>query len=187
MKVEFNTTEFAEWLLKNISVINFNSILPQIREIVRTSIDRNFSEEGRYGTELFGGGTNKWKRSKRADLQSGQTLSDTGQLAASIRIFVSQTGNNITVDVGSNKLYAPIHQFGYEGDVTVKAHTRKRRAHNRRTKTGKLVPVRAHTQEVNSYTRKSNLPKRPFLVLQKEDIDDIKALVFNEIIKQLNK
>lgn len=185
MRIETNITEFATWILDRVNKIDFSPLAPRIREIVRTSIDKNFTEQGRYGNSLFGGGSQKWEKSLAAKNRSGQTLSDTGQLAASININVTQSGKSLVIEIGSNKSYAPVHQFGFDGDVNVKAHTRNRKAHKRRTKTGKVVPVRAHTQDVDSYTRKMNLPKRPFLVLQQQDIDYIKELVIEHIIARL--
>jgi len=185
MKIETNITEFSKWILDRVSNIDYSGLLPQIREIVRDSIDDNFMQEGRYGGGLFGGGAEKWKRSLAADSRSGQTLSDSGQLAASIAINVVQSGKSLVIEVGSNKIYAPVHQFGFDGEVQVKAHTRNRKAHKRRTKTGKVVSVRAHTQEVDSYKRSMNVPKRPFLVLQQQDIDYIKELVIEYVVARL--
>ena len=97
-------------LLQNI---DYSPIFPLIEQVLQTSIDRNFSEGGRYGeNNQFGGGFTKWKKSKRAMKQNGQTLVDTGQLAASIRVNVAQESGLITVEIGSNKVYAAIHNFG---------------------------------------------------------------------------
>lgn len=77
-----------------------------------------------------------------------------------------------SVEVGTNVVYAPAHQFGLKGQVEVPAHTR--RAHMRQTKRG-AVRVRAH--EVRAHQREMNLPARPFVVLQPEDIEEIRAIV----------
>ena len=49
-----------------------------------------------------------WKPSKRARKQGGKTLSDTGRLCASI----TRRASRREVAVGTNVLYAAIHQFG---------------------------------------------------------------------------
>ncbi len=70
-----------------------------IGQIVRNSIIKNFMEGGR---------PTKWKLSKRAIKQSGQTLLHTGRLRDSInsKAFANRA------EVGTNVIYAAIHQFG---------------------------------------------------------------------------
>ena len=136
-----------------------------IRNILMTSIDRNFSEGGRYGTDnVFGGGATRWKPSGRASGQDsitvtkrdkkgrfrkekvgGQTLVDTGQLAASIQVSV--VGH--TVQIGTNKIYGAIHHFG-----------------------GKAG--RGHSVSI---------PARPFLVVQNEDLEDIGEAIVRYLAK----
>ena len=51
-----------------------------------------------------------WLRSARALAEGGQTLTDTGRLRGSIAHTVTDGGR--AVEVGSNVIYAAIHQFG---------------------------------------------------------------------------
>ena len=51
-----------------------------------------------------------WLKSARALAEGGQTLIDTGRLRGSIAHTVTDGGH--AVEVGSNVLYAAIHQFG---------------------------------------------------------------------------
>ena len=51
-----------------------------------------------------------WLKSARAIADGGKTLTDTGRLRGSIAHTVSEGGR--AVEVGSNVLYAAIHQFG---------------------------------------------------------------------------
>ena len=51
-----------------------------------------------------------WLKSARALAEGGQTLTDTGRLRGSIAHTVTDGGR--AVEVGSNVLYAAIHQFG---------------------------------------------------------------------------
>lgn len=99
-------------LISKIKLVNLKPILPQIREIIRTSIDYNFEIGGRYGDEQFGGGNKRWIPSKRAIRQKGKTLVDTATLVNSIRVDVRQENNFIIIEVGSIKDYAKLHQFG---------------------------------------------------------------------------
>ena len=51
-----------------------------------------------------------WLKSARALAEGGRTLTDTGRLRGSIAHTVTDGGR--AVEVGSNVLYAAIHQFG---------------------------------------------------------------------------
>jgi len=194
----------AAHLLNKVDTVDFSPVFRKIQQVVQTSIDRNFSEGGRFGSEKLGGGTEKWLPSKRAKKQSGKTLTDTGQLAASIRVAVTQQGKQVNIEVGSNKAYAAIHQFG--GVVDVPAHSatsklaRKKirvmdettgkmvwtgktsvRFAKRKRKLSKNVTSRTYTIGAYSFT----LPARPFLVLQDEDLTAIKNILIGHIIKTL--
>ncbi len=49
----------------------------------------------------------------------------TGTLRRSINQLVSSTAEEVRGVVGTNVAYAHIREFGFEGDVTVRAHTRR--------------------------------------------------------------
>lgn len=153
--------DFINIVTSKINKINYTSIAPYIREILMTSINRNFQVGGRYGNDNpFGGGNKKWVKSKRAILQSGMTLLDTGQLAASIRVNVKFEGNKLKIVIGSNKTYAAQHQFGFKS----------------RTST--------NVKRFKSYTKshKFTIPARPFIVIQNEDIVNIRNFIVKKII-----
>ena len=57
-----------------------------------------------------GPGGKPWLKSARAIADGGRTLTDTGRLRGSIAHTVTDGGR--AVEVGSNVLYAAIHQFG---------------------------------------------------------------------------
>ena len=68
--------------------------------LVASTLERFRSESAPHGTP--------WQQSLRALVQSGQTLQNTGRLRDSIQHVVRGDG----VEVGSNVVYAAIHQFG---------------------------------------------------------------------------
>lgn len=76
-------------------------VMRSIGEIVRTSVIRNFREE----REPSGV---RWKPSLRALLTGGKTLTDTGILRNSINVRPGPQ----QVSIGTNIVYAAIHQFG---------------------------------------------------------------------------
>lgn len=114
-----------------------------------------------------------WPPSLRARTHGGKTLLLTGRLMRSVTHQASDAG----VEVGSNVVYAAIHQLG--GEIKQKARTGS--VHFKRNKrTGALLPgFRKATKatkrrEVNIGARVITMPARPFLGL---DDDDNRAIV----------
>jgi phage gpG-like protein len=142
------------------SVETVEPLLELISEIVRASVDRNFDVGGRHGdANEFGGapaGTEgTWRESLRAKLDGGTTLNDTGALASSIVYNVST--DTFSFGLGTNLVYAAIHQFG--GDIEPKDPNGYLAF---RTADGRFRRV-----------KKVSIVARPYLVLQDEDIDEI--------------
>lgn len=149
-----DNNQIINFIKSKFDNINYNSLAPIIRELLMTSINRNFEVGGRYSkNSQFGGGKAKWKPSQRAIRQNGQTLLDSGRLAASIIVTPKFENGNLIISMGSNvkdkkgNNYAMVHQFGV-----------KRRGHK--------------------------MPARPFLVIQNEDIRNIQNLIAKHITKQ---
>lgn len=70
-------------------------------------------------------------------------LIDTGRLINSIRHFVFIRGDIAELSVGSFATpYAAVHEFGFNGSVSVSAHTR-------RTRSGTDARVRAHNRRMS--------------------------------------
>ena len=87
-------------LLTDLSrkMVDMSPLMRQIAGIMHNAVEENFQQEGRP----------KWKPSKRAQIQGGQTFQDAASLASSI----SQKYTKDSAIVGTNKVYAAIHQFG---------------------------------------------------------------------------
>lgn len=134
--------------------------LEECAEILVSSIEQNFASEGRFSdADSWRGGPNKWPKSGAAKNRNGMTLSDSGQLRASVQANVSayKTASGAKAEVGTNKEYAAVHNFGIDKDVKVGAHTRT-------NKKGTTFTVREHS-------RNMNFPARPFMVVQDEDTE----------------
>lgn len=121
------------------------------------TIDRFENERGPDGQ--------RWKPSLRARQQGGKTLTDRAQLRSSI---TSQAGPE-SVEVGTNKIYGGIHQFG--GTI--------------RPKNGEYLTFRLPgglgVRRVKSVT----MPARPFLGLSSEDENELLALTADYTRQQL--
>lgn len=136
-----------------------------VGEIVRSSVVRNFEE----------GGRPRWKPSRKA---KGKTLIKSGRLMASI----SRKAYRDRAEVGTNAVYAAIHQFGFEGTVGVRAHRRKVRS--RDVREGKRIKARG-VGFVRAHERDMKVPARPFLKVQDEDMREIRAGILAHIMKEV--
>ena len=78
-----------------------------------------------------------------------------------------------TITVFAATEYAPAHQFGFDGLVTVPTH-------NRRIEQafGKPLPFPVITT-VKEHQARRRLPARPYLGMSAEEVDEIEALVDN--------
>lgn len=182
-ELESSLHNFRNKILEKLQNPNFSSVLPTIQNIVRSCIDQNFIVEGRFGNGMFGGGTERWKKSKRAIQQSGQTLSDTGQLASSIQVVVSQQGNQLHIQVGSNLAYAAIHNFGGTIAMPARSRTYVQKRYSVGTKKGRF---KKGTTFGRGYTTKPytiTIPARPYLTLQDQDIVEILKHISKHVLK----
>lgn len=189
--------DFANQIVNKLTHIDFAPILPKIERIIDASINRNFVDQGRYGSGVYGGGHNQWKPSKRSlndkTAKGKTTLRDTGALKASINIYVRQEGNSIVIEMGSNLVYAPIQHFGgkihhpaREGSSKWKASGSKKSGYKYRftKKSSKTKNTIERKYQVGAYD--IEIPARPYLVLQDEDIQAIQKIIEEYIFKILN-
>jgi phage gpG-like protein len=141
--------------------------------LVASTTDRFRSLEGPGGVP--------WKPSIRAIYQGGVTLTDTARLRGSITYRAEASG----VEVGSNVLYAAIHQFG--GVIRAKTakglrfflpagammSTQKRIKGDRKRNTFMVI------------VRQVTIPARPFLGVSQADREDIQDLLEAHIRRAL--
>lgn len=124
------------------------------------------STTDRFETETAPDGS-AWQKSQRIldaeadedETGTPKTLTLSGQLRASVHSIASSD----RVELGTNKIYAGVHQDGFDGTVTVPTHSR-----TIDEAFGK--PLRAPvTFTVQSFERAMNMPQRQFLGLSSED------------------
>jgi len=101
---------------------------------------------------------------------SGQVLNvRTGRLRRSVDNTIVETPGAISGVVSTNVEYAPIHEYGFEGTVSVKAHLRQIKnaslVNAGKVAKGQVVNNRAGTgvASVRAHTRQINMPARSFL------------------------
>ena len=99
----------------------------------------------------------KLTRHIKEDKLTGQMLKvQTGTLKRSINYRVTKGPQSITATVGTNIIYARVHEYGFSGTVTVREHLR----------TVKQVwgkPVTPFVQTVSAHQARRNIPQRSFM------------------------
>lgn len=137
---------------------NASEAFAEIAEIMRSSVEQNFMDEGRYSSPGdWRGGPTSWEDLKPATIahrmkhgrDAHPILQVSGQLASSI----STSHDNSHASIGTNLAYAGIHQFG--------------------GKAGR--------------GRKITIPARPFLVVQDEDLDDAMDVIARHLTAGLQR
>lgn len=101
--------------------------------------------------------------SVKEDKLTGQALHvRSGTLRRSINRKVEDTPSSVIATVGTNVAYARAHEYGFDGDVTVRSYTR-RNVRQMAVKRRDRVSSSEGTVQVQSYTRHMHLPERSFL------------------------
>lgn len=116
-----------------------------------------------------------WPPSVRALAEGGKTLIDTARLMQS----VTADASDAAVEVGSNAVYAAIHQLGgviQQGARQQVIHF-KRNARTGRTRFARANKKATYAQKVEVGPRSINMPARPFLGVDDRDETEIEALV----------
>lgn len=110
---------------------------------------------------------------------SGEVLHNrTGTLRRSINYAVHDDAGSVVASVGTNVVYAAAHEYGFNGDVTVRAHIRRSKAKmalatkHYVNKFGQMSIHVAQTGkygkqsgdiQVRSFTRHMSMPERSYL------------------------
>lgn len=160
--------------LREISarVSNMSPIMKAIGERVVEQTRRRFEKGGPApdGTP--------WAKPKTPNPKRIRTLTVSGQLRDSIRF---QMINANEVAIGTNKVYAAIHQFGGEITQGARSELFQRNRYVRGPKKGSFKKGSVAGRGLTFKGREINIPARPFLGLSKQDSDDIVSLINNII------
>lgn len=181
LKAEIDVTA-AEEALKHVaaSMRNATPLMKAIAGIMGNAVEENFIREGRPkwlglkpstlqqrigqqlkpGRGVFKSGAWSIALGQRA-MQGAKILQHSGRLAASIQ----QTWDGSTAQVGTNVVYARIHNFG----GTTKAHTIEPKNKKALAFNGHIVKRVNHPGSV--------IPARPFLMLTDSDIAQVEDVV----------
>lgn len=164
--IVFNVTDFERSLGELISSFEKRApLMTMLAGMMEDAVQENFDQQGRP----------KWQHWKSnaywAQRRGGKILQRSGRLAASITAF----SDNDTATVGTNVVYAAIHQSG--GKISIPA--RSQQAYYRQNKDGSLNNRFARKSKAN-YSEwhtipayEITMPARPFLHLTESDISDM--------------
>lgn len=164
--INVDTSGFQEGFDKHLKHTNdLTPLMVDIGELIIAETDDNFAAERSPSGK-------PWKPSQRAKNEGGKTLTDHRHLRDSIAKKVTP----VSVEVGTNKVYAAIHQFGFEGNQTIGAH--KRLATQAFGKELKF----AVWQSVKQHTRKVSMPVREYLGFNPSIISEIKFNIADYVV-----
>jgi len=133
---------------------NARPVLRALGQIGVDSVQENFSVQGRPA---------KWKPRKRPPRRGNRRGYKVLTLSGRLRNSVHYQVGGQEVRVGTNVVYAGVHNRGYSGRQTVRGHERKMTSvFGRRLRT----PVIAR---VGAFSRRMEIPQREFLVVPEAD------------------
>lgn len=177
-------------------------ILPEARRIALKHFDDSFANQG-FTDKIY----IPWKARKDerrvtflggrqkigAKAKEGRSiLVGTGRLRRGTKAIIS--GQSIIIT--NNVPYAQVHNRGFKGVVSVKAHTRERyiKTYVKGAYRGtaikqkkQMVEILTSTTEVGAYTRRMNVPKRTFAAPSAEMVRDISAMAMKELKKAIKR
>lgn len=150
---------------------DLSPVMRQIAGIMHGAVEDNFAAQGRPA----------WKPSARALKQGGKTLQDTGRLAKSI----TRSHDKTRAMVGTNVIYAAIHQFG--GTIEHKARTMTLAFKNKGGFMSRAAAGRQKTAVRVAFAhyaaRTTQMPARPFLSMTDADMGKVQ----NKIMEYLTR
>lgn len=169
IKIEIKDDTFTPFLKQlRAKLGDLSPLMREIAGVMRGAVEDNFRDQGRP----------EWKASERAKKQGGKTLQDTGRLAASIG--KGTRSNKTEAIVGTNVVYAAVHQFG--GSVTIPAHTRtlafkEKGGFMSRRQAGRRKAGAIRVAFANYAARTFKMPERPFLSMTDADYTKVQAKI----------
>lgn len=159
IRVEGDTRELLQ-TMRNIAELDCKKLNAALGEGVRDSTLERFKQSR-------GPDGKRWKTSVRAASEGGTTLIKTSQLRTSIRWKSDATG----FAVGTNVKHAATHQFGDTRTIVAKKK--------------KVLRFRIGDQWISKKKVEVTYPARPFLGLNDDDMEEIKATVEDFISKEV--
>lgn len=147
-------------------------------------INGNFRAQGFQGQSF-----ERWKKSNK---KRGSTLVNKGHLRAA-NYYTTQPGQTT---LKNSSPYAKIHNEGFNGTVTVKAHSRNKYSKAKKgtgkfTKKGKermqTVTFKSGSSQVRAHQRKMDIPKRQFMPTRPDDSPVLNNAIERQIARDIKQ
>lgn len=143
-------------------------------------IDGNFRAQGFQGSTF-----KKWKKSS----DNGTTLVKSGALRAA-SYYTSQPGQ---ATILNHMAYAKVHNEGFKGTVSVKAHTRhvhrgdvlRESYTNKKGKSATRTIKLQVKEQVKAHTREVDIPQRQFMPIHENDSPILNRAIEREVARDL--
>lgn len=160
---------------------NRTVVMKDIAGIMLDEVHENFNQGGRPPWRALAEITKKDRRKKGYSLDPRYILQRTGQLLKSIHA----SSDNDSAQVGTNKAYAGVHQFGKDIYQGARSSLYQQARYIRGNKKGKFKKEsRDKRQFGEGFTFKArtiSIPPRPFLVISESGLDKIKQSIVDHI------
>ena len=166
--------------LKNYTETQFPA---KAGNITMRFVNGNFRAQGFQGATF-----KKWKTTKRG----GTTLVKTGKLRAAT-FYTTQIGQ---ITIKNHMPYAKIHNEGFKGSVSIKAHTRNKYTKTKIgtgkfTSTGrerqKTVSMKTGQKSVKSHSRKMNIAQRQFIPTAANPSPVLNRAILREVVRDIDQ
>lgn len=167
---------------KELEQYVMNQFPTKAANIALRFIDGNFRAGGYQGASF-----QRWKKSGK-----GTTLVKSGALRAATSYSV-QPGQ---ATIFNRMAYAKVHNEGFKGTVTIKAHARNRYTKSKvgtgkLTKSGKermqTVTAKSGESSVKAHSRMMDIPQRQFMPITPSDSPILNRAIERDVTKDLYK
>lgn len=116
--ISFSVVGASQFEREMFALIDAGEDLTEFNDALGLLLESNTISRFEHETDPTG---KKWEKSQRAIADGGKTLTDTERLQGSI----NYESDARSVRIGTNVVYARIHQEGFSGSQKVAAHKRK--------------------------------------------------------------
>jgi phage virion morphogenesis protein len=143
------------------ALTDLTPLMDRIGSMLQLSTDQRFETE-------TGPDGQRWKPSRRAQREGGKTLT----LSARLRQSITHRASAEAVEIGTNVVYAAIHQFGGTIDMPARTQTIYRHYDERNDELSTRFVKRRKSnfaQDVEVKAHKVKMPARPYLGISAAD------------------
>lgn len=139
-----------------------------MKELQRLGIKLAAKMKQKLSGEVLNVKTGRLRRSINSDLRTVDSGTQANSVGGSGSKQTVRSTDTIYQTVGTNVSYAAVHEYGFNGTVTIRAHQRKRKSQANKSSKGrdgnpeKKRTSKAKAHQVKQHIRRLRLPERSF-------------------------